>query len=388
MGHFNNFPQEVVCTVLENLDLGSLSSTAIVSSPLRYPSERLMYHNANFWDDKKQVLSSQRTFLRTTSLSERRARHVNTLVLHELGRYDLGDAETLRLLEKAMKLMVNLKNLCILGTPYIDHAHLESATFSLTTLVLYFTRPDLDRSCNEYERFLAILKAHPDLRGIALPDSHPWTTPDDHMLVALEEEDHHHHSAIICPRLEHIQSIAGGAIRSLFVGRRIKHLDMEKKTDGIEEWGSQSFSRYSHLRTLHIRVHSYDPPENILPMAVAPHLISLTRLHVTIFYISWGPRPSVTFTPDLFMLSIAQNQTLESLTLSADGSWCTCQSEQEDMIQFLYKSCSKLRETFVQRSLGNPTHYHYGVNGAKIGLVEHEVACRPDKMFGTILSNS
>jgi len=43
-----------------------------------------------------------------------------------------GDIRVIRIIESAMKKMMNFKNLCILGYSYLIHAHLVSAPFNLT----------------------------------------------------------------------------------------------------------------------------------------------------------------------------------------------------------------------------------------------------------------
>jgi len=344
-----------------------------------------MYRSVNFWNHGTQALSSQRTFLRTISLSERRAHHVNTLALHEFGADD-DPTMLLQLLEKAMKMMFNLKNLFIFGSPYIHHAHLESANFSLIHLSLGFPYSE-GSVCDEYKLFLAILKAHPELQGISLPDSDFWTTKKDDRFATLEKVDEGKHAAVLCPRLGHIESNGGMLIPSLFVGRQIKHFiaDRRRKLGEVEGgWGSPpTFPQYKHLNTLYIRVDSEEPSVSILPTTVARNLTSLTRLHIETGPASWGYRPLMSrYTPDDLILSVARIQTLESLTLSSDGPWCIGPLEQEDMVRFLYKSCPKLREAFVQS--GFNSHTHHGVKGMRLGVVGRDVAHRHDSVHTVI----
>jgi len=386
MVRFDHFPPEIICAVFESLDLGSLASTAIVATSFQDSSERIMYRTVTF---NFRTGSHQMGFLRTVSSSKRRAAHVGLLALHDIS-LDEEKALVLQNLERAMELMVNLKKLTIRGNTFIRHAHLESATFSLTHLSLGIL-PMLKGAASEYDTLLPILGAHPELRGISLPHSGFW--PRTPRFDALEEQHSNlvaRPSAVLCPLLEYIESYDGRLGESFLVGRRVKHLviNTQGMGDGERDWGSPSMlPRFAHLETLFIFESTATALCRFLSTTLADHLVHLTRLSVLT-----SPRARLSLSQnrpqDPVVLAITRIQKLESLTLSAQGPWCAGQSEQDDMVQFLYKRCPKLKETFVQRSSQavDSTHSHYGVNGKFLGIVNCNVAFKGDLMHAKMFA--
>ena len=367
MVKFNDFPQEVICAVLENLGKLSLTSTAIVATWLQDPSERLIYRTVSFTFPRTRgnELDPLQVFLQTTSLSDRRARYVDSLDLREFRRGEKISVTTPSL-EKAMKNMVNLKKLSIAGSTYIRHAHLESASFSLTHLLLNLSFPQ--SIFDEYEILLPILKAHPELKALSLQEARLWTTKDDFSALEEQESDAGDHpSAVLCPRLEYFESNLKSLTESILAGRFIKHLILDTQghvhPDDKGQWGPPfTFPRYRHLETLVLLIDMTPIPSDALPVLLAQHFTSLTRLNIHAdMMVKVEDRPVVhNYTPDPLLLSLTQIQTLESLTLSAYGPWCTSPSEQEDMVRYLYKNLFKLKEAFVQSTSG---HSHYGAKG-------------------------
>lgn len=118
--------------------------------------------------------------------------------------------------------------------------------------------------------------------------------------------------------------------------------------------------------------------EHSFPITMARHLISLTRLNVYADTAASDPPPAQIYTPDLVVLSISQIQTLESLTLSAIPRWCSSQLGQEEMVRFLYRSCPRLKEAFVQHDFGHHSHSHYDVGGTLAGVVTRDIASKTD----------
>jgi len=392
---FNDLPSEIIDAVLEHLDQASLSSTAIVSSSLQHPSEQFLYHTVKFRllygppsDHKKTA--AQETFLRTVSLTERRARHVNLLALQKID-YDEDEERATRFgdLEGAFKSMVNLKKLSVIGTAYIRLAGLRSPTFSLTHLCI-------DPSCsydepNPNEALFPILKAHPELRCLLLRGL--WSlTRDD--IAEIEEQrcnESAYPSAILCPRLEYVDvnSSSEEVLQSLLYGRRIKHVVMARMSGGAveERWGSVSMlPAYSRLETLILIIGTKEIDENSLPITMAQHLISLTRLRIGTSTNARYRPPAQIYTPDPVILSISHIQTLKSLALSGNPHWCNPRSDEQDMVRFLYKSCPRLKETFVRRVYGPRSHAYYGLDGNQVGIVgdikANSTDYKPTRMFG------
>jgi len=234
MACFADLPSEVVDSVLEHLDQGSLSSTAIVASSLQYPSERVMYRIVKFrffhgLPSKDQTTPAQVAFLRTVSLSERRARYVNLLSMTEIDYEGEERAARFQELEKAMRLMVNLDQLSILGAAHLQYARLESATFSLTHLFIHPSYSPGDPDTNN--ALIPILKAHPMLKWLSLHGV--WSFSEDDA-AAIEEQKcgvEERSSSVLCPRLEYVDSSREEILQSLFFGRRLKHAFLIRNTD-------------------------------------------------------------------------------------------------------------------------------------------------------------
>ena len=318
----------------------------------------------------------QRKFLRTVSTSERCARHVNMLTLQKIN-YE-GDERILvfQELERAMEMMVNLKRLSLSGMAYIKRARLNSATFKLTYLSI--NPSNFSAVPTPMGRLLPTLKAQTELRNLILPRSCSLTEND---ITALEEKGSNsgaEPSAIICPRLEYIDAPDQRALDPFLAGRRVKNVSFTRKAEeAVQRVVSPlTLLGYGHLRTLVLFLHTKVSHET-LPMVVARHLTSLTRLYICSHADIHGSPAVQSYAPDPLIMSIAQIGTLESITLSTTPRWCRYPSEQEGMIQFLYKSCDQLKEAYVQSSyLFNESHSHYGVGGTLIGLVGGDIANR------------
>ena len=378
---FEDLPVEIIREIFENLERSSLLSTAIVSSSLLYPSDEILYRKVKFKFSYAPpypytLLPRQRRFLRTVSTSERCARYVNLLVIQEINYEGEEGLVTFENLERAMKLMVNLKKLSLGGIAYIQHAQLETATFSLTHL-------SINPACppgipNPNEMLVPILKAHPELTYLSIRGA--WSlTEDDIAAVEKKKSDlGAHSSAVLFPNLEYIDSVGQEVLQPLLVGRRVKHLIFSRK---VEEAGQRLGSplmlpSYRHLDTLVIFVHVQISP-NTLPIAVARHLTSLTRLNIHVE--PPGSRSAALNSSDPLIVSVSQIRTLESLTLSAIPRWCTLPSDEEGLAQFLYTNCVHLKEAFVQSHyLYDKSHSHYGVGGKLIGAVGRDVVNKED----------
>ena len=382
---FADLPSEVVDSVLENLDQESLSSTAIVASPLQYPSERLMYRTARFrllsgQSSERRLVPTQGAFLRTVSRSERRAGHVTLLSLQKIEYEDEERDRRLHELERAMRLMVNLKKLSIIGMEYIRRAHLESSTFKLVHLALHAACPPFLPYPSEI--LLPILKAHPGLRSLSLPGVWDLTKAD---ALALEEQKSEsggqNPHAVVCPGLEYIESHGEEVLQTLLVGRRVKHMILDRGTEEAgRKWGSPSMlPTYRHLKSLVLYDSADTISDNLLPFPMARALISLTRLNVVTNAAVYGRPAMRSYTPNTLILSIVQIRTLESLTLSSDPRWSTSILEENDLVRYIYKSCPNLKEAFVQRSPGSrQSHAHYGAGGKLVGVVGRHESTKMD----------
>ena len=283
-------------------------------------------------------------------------------------------------LERAMKLMANLKKLFIIGTAYIRHAHLESPTFSLTYLSLHTACPPWAPSPNDI--LLPILRAHPELRRLSLPGV--WLLPEDDIAALEEQNSDAHRPAVLCPRLECVELNGEEILQSFLVGRCVKHLTFNcdlKAVAGVK-WGSPCMLQgFRQLKTIVLCTDIELDAAKALTITVARHLVSLSRLEVYRMFVPYR-RPVVqSYTPDPLFRSIAQIQSLESLILSATTQWCTSELEQEDMVRLLYKSCSKLKEMFVQSAARHDSHTEYGVGGKVVGMVAREVANKKRDLF-------
>ena len=388
MVHFTDFPMEIIDTVLEDLDPVSLASTAIVTPSLQYPSEWFMYRTVKLRicyksPEMEITFDAQQAFLRAVSSSERRARYIELLALQYFICDSTEDMDAIfQDLERAMKLMVNLKKLSMVGAPYIQHARLESATFSLTHLSIKPVSATDEPIPTDI--LLPILKAHPKLRWLSLRGI--WLLQDDEVAAIEEQESDElagdHPSAVVCPGLEYVDSIREEVVQSFVVGRRIKHLVVYRTTEEAgRRWGTPSMlPAYSCLTTLVLFTTLHDwASDNPFPIEMARQLTSLTRLNITA-EIAGENRPiAFVYTPGSpLLLSIAQIHTLESLTLWSNPSWCNSGSEEEEIIRFLYESCGNLKEVFVKRSNDAKSHSHYGVGGRLIGLVGRAVAIKMD----------
>ena len=384
---FNDLPSELISTVLEIVDLRSLLSTAVVASSLQYPSERLIYHTVKFrifygCPYEASAVPAQQAFLQSVSSSERRARYVDLLSLQEINCEGEDEMAMFQNLERAMKLMANLKKLSVIGIPYIRHAHLESPTFSLTHLSLQPACPNGVPNPNEI--LVPIMRAHPELRGLSLQGV--WSLPEGDIVAVEEQNSDAQPSAVLCPRLESVDSDGEEILQSLLVGRFVKRLILTRKTEKAgEKWGSLSMlPGYSHLEALVVFIDMQKLSQNTLPIMMARHLVSLTRLNVRCMQFDRDRRSVVpSYIPDPLILSIAQIQSLESLTLSTTTEWSTSQaaSKQKGMVHFLYKSCPRLKEMFVKSSHGHNSHSHYGARGNLIGMVAASMANKKEDIL-------
>jgi len=378
---FEDLPVEIIREIFEYLEQSSLLSTAIVSSSLLHPSQEVLYQTVKFEFSYAipypyTILPRQRRFFRTVSASERCARYINLLVIQEINHEGEERIVAFEDLERAMKLMVNLKKLSLGGIAYIQHAKLEAATFSLTHL-------SIDPACapgipNPNEMLVPILKAHPNLTYLSIRGIWSLTEED---IAAVEEKRSDlgaHPSAVLFPRLECIYLAGPEFLQSLLVGRHIKHLVFSRMVEeAVEKLRSPlMLPSYRHLQTLvifvYVRISS-----NALPMTVSRHLTSLTRLNIHVE--PPGGRSAGLNSSDPIIVSISQIRTLESLTLSAIPRWCTDTSEEEGLVEFLYTCCVHLKEAFVQSQyLDNKSHSHYGVGGKLIGVVGRDVVNKED----------